>query len=244
MLFVFDMDNVLFDYDWRQRMAGLTAVTGHDLVELRRRWWHRDGEWAAEAGRWQRAEEYLDAFNAALGSELDPDAWITNRRSAMHVRPDSIAVVARAAVLGDVAVLTNNNAMFAAHWRRLVPELIPVVGDSFTTSSQYLSRKPEPLVFERMLEDFAVPAAEVFFTDDLPENVAGAVSVGITGHLFSGGAVPGARGLAAAVEQFAAARERARGPGDGVSADSPAPARMPSVGNRSPRPPFDERTGD
>lgn len=198
------MDNVLFDYDWRVRMAGLTALTGHDLGELRRRWWHRDGEWAAEAGRWQSADDYLAAFNAALDSDLDPDAWLANRRSAMRPRPASIAAVERAAALGDVAVLTNNNAMFATHWRRLVPELVPIVGDSFTTSSQYRARKPDPVVFERLLERFDVPASDVFFTDDLPENVAGAVSVGITGHLFTGAA-----GLAAAVEQFAAARATA-----------------------------------
>ena len=39
VLFLFDMDDVLCDYDWRTRMADLTALTGHDLMELRRRWW-------------------------------------------------------------------------------------------------------------------------------------------------------------------------------------------------------------
>ena len=55
LLFLFDMDDVLYDYDWRARMAGLTALTGLDLAELRRRWWHDEGEWAAEAGRFPTA---------------------------------------------------------------------------------------------------------------------------------------------------------------------------------------------
>jgi putative hydrolase of the HAD superfamily len=43
----------------------------------------------------------------------------------------------------------------------------------------------------------------VFFTDDLVENVRGAESVGITGHVFT---TPAA--LRDAVEAFAASRER------------------------------------
>ena len=59
LLFVFDMDDVLYDYDWRHRMTGLTALTGLDLAELRRRWWNDAGEWAAEAGHWPDGASYL-----------------------------------------------------------------------------------------------------------------------------------------------------------------------------------------
>ena len=43
LLFVFDMDDVLYDYDWRVRMNGLQQLTGHDFTELRRRWWNDAG---------------------------------------------------------------------------------------------------------------------------------------------------------------------------------------------------------
>ena len=46
LLFVFDMDDVLYDYDWRGPADGITAATGHDLPELRRRWCNDEGEWA------------------------------------------------------------------------------------------------------------------------------------------------------------------------------------------------------
>jgi FMN phosphatase YigB (HAD superfamily) len=44
-------------------------------------------------------------------------------------------------------------------------------------------RKPEPEVFRRVLEHHGVPAERTFFADDMPENVAGARSVGITAVL-------------------------------------------------------------
>ena len=71
LLFIFDMDDVLYDYDWRVRMAGMTELTGISLSELRELWWHDDGEWAGEAGVFETPDAYLGAFSAAIGAEVD-----------------------------------------------------------------------------------------------------------------------------------------------------------------------------
>jgi putative hydrolase of the HAD superfamily len=115
--------------------------------------------------------------------------------------PDAIAVVARAAELGQVSLLTNNGPLMAEHLSEIAPEIAPLFGDHLRTSSYYGARKPNRVVFQRMLDEYDADPADVFFTDDLPENVAGAEAVGITGHLFT---TPAA--LRDAVEAFA--RER------------------------------------
>lgn len=201
LLFIFDMDDVLYDYDWRQRMAGMTAMTGLSLDELRERWWTAEGEWAAEAGGFASGTEYLAALEEALGCPVDETEWVRVRGAAMTVRPDSIAAVRRAAELGRVTLLTNNGALTARHLRTLAPELVDVFGDHLFTSSEYGARKPDPMVFERVLESYGVPADRAFFADDMPENVEGAASVGITAHLYS---TPGE--MRDAIEEFAAAR--------------------------------------
>ena len=184
-LFVFDMDDVLYDYDWRVRMSGLAALTGHDFAELRRRWWHDEGEWAAEAGRYPDADTYHAAFTEALGLDIPVDDWIANRRSAMTAWPDSLAAVERAAQLGSVALLTNNGPLVEAHLAALAPELVPLFGDELHTSSFYGARKPDPVVFENLLAHYEVRADQVFFADDLQVNVDGARSVGIEAHRFT-----------------------------------------------------------
>jgi len=201
LLFIFDMDDVLYDYDWRQRMAGMTAMTGLSLDELRERWWTAEGEWAAEAGGFASGTEYLAALEEALGCPVDETEWVRVRGAAMTVRPESIAAVRRAAELGRVTLLTNNGALTARHLRTLAPELVDVFGDHLFTSSEYGARKPDPVVFERVLESYGVPADRAFFADDMPENVEGAASVGITAHLYS---TPGE--MRDAIEEFAAAR--------------------------------------
>jgi putative hydrolase of the HAD superfamily len=208
LLFVFDMDDVLYRYDWRVRMGLLEELTGHDLVELRRRWWHDDGEWRAEAGGYATAGEYHAAFETAMGMPVPVDDWLRIRRAAMTPWPESFAAVRRAAELGEVALLTNNGALVEAHLATLAPEIAELFGSELHTSSFYGARKPDPGVFLALLEAYGREPSEVFFTDDLPENVAGAESVGITAHRFTDAA-----SLVAAIEAFAAfAAFRAEGP--------------------------------
>jgi putative hydrolase of the HAD superfamily len=52
-----------------------------------------------------------------------------------------------------------------------------------------------------VLAEYGADPADVFFVDDLPQNVAAAASRGITAHLFT---TPAA--LLAAIEAFAEAR--------------------------------------
>jgi glucose-1-phosphatase len=202
LLFVFDMDDVLYDYDWRIRMRGLTELTGHDIAELRRRWWHDDGEWAAEAGHWTDGDAYLAAWSHAIGAEVTREDWLANRGSAMTPRPEALAAVARAAELGRVTLLTNNNALVGENLATLAPDLVPLFGvEHLRSSSSYGARKPDPRVFEAVLREYGEPADHTFFADDMPVNVEGARSIGITAHLYRDPA-----GLLAAIEDFAAAR--------------------------------------
>ena len=201
LLFIFDMDDVLYDYNWRVRMDGMAELTGLPFSELRRRWWNEDGEWAAEAGAYATAEDYLSAQEEALGVSIDVDEWVRLRRLGMTPWPESIAAVERAAELGQVTLLTNNGALVSRHLRTLAPELVDVFGDHLHPSSDYFARKPDPVVFARVLESYGVPADRAFFADDMPENVRGAASVGITAHLYSTPAE-----MLDAIERFAGAR--------------------------------------
>ena len=201
LLFIFDMDDVLYDYDWRKRMQGMTDLTGLSLMQMRDLWWHDEGEWAAEAGVFPTPEAYLDAFESAIGMKVDENEWVRVRGAAMTARPDAIAAVVRASELGDVTLLTNNGALTAKHLRTLAPELVPVFGEHLHTSSEYSARKPNPVVFERVLAAYERDASEAFFVDDMPGNVAGAASIGISAHLYQSPA-----GLLRAIEDFAKAR--------------------------------------
>src|SRR5690606_20513516 len=70
LLFIFDMDDVLYDYDWRARQAALMQHTGLTGDELWSRWWQRGHEESAEAGDPDTAAGYLERFNRELSGTL------------------------------------------------------------------------------------------------------------------------------------------------------------------------------
>jgi glucose-1-phosphatase len=185
MLFIFDMDNVLYDYNWRHRMEALTELTGHDFHELRSRWWHDDGEWQAEAGVPDTGDEYLRRVNEAFGSSIGRQHWVDMRIAAMKFRPEVTEAVAVAKEFGQVTLLTNNGILIGEHLPEVAPELVPLFGEHMFATAHYKARKPDPLVFERVLERYGVPAEKTFFVDDTPDNIRGAESVGITSQWFS-----------------------------------------------------------
>jgi glucose-1-phosphatase len=202
LLFIFDMDDVLYDYDWRARRSALIEHTGLTGEQLWDRWWGAGHEDRAETGDPDTADGYLERFNLALGATLTAEQWLQTRRSAMTVRPEALAAVARAAELGQVTLLTNNGALVHEHLAAtLAPELVEHFGADLFASSHYGARKPEALVFERVLESYGVDADHAFFADDLIENVEGARKLGITGYHYGD-----APGLLAAIEEFAAQR--------------------------------------
>ncbi|RZT59237.1 putative hydrolase of the HAD superfamily [Microcella alkaliphila] len=199
MLFLFDMDDVLCDYDWRTRMAALTARTGHDLTELRRRWWLNGLEFAAEAGDPADADEYLAVVTAAIGADIPREEWVRIRAESTVARPEAVDAVRRAAEFGRVALLTNNSILIQEHLHEVASELAEVMGrEHLHASARFGARKPDPAVYARAMEHYGATAAQTFFTDDRPDNVAGAESLGITGHVYVHAA-----GLRAAIDAFA-----------------------------------------
>jgi len=159
LLYVFDMDDVLYDYDWRTRMEDLTAITGHDLHELRRRWWISGMEWQAEAGDPSDPDEYLRRVTGIIGAEISREEWVRIRSEATQPRPAALAAVRRAAELGRVALLTNNGILIHEHLHEVAPELVPIMGrENMHASAAFGARKPDPLVYERILAHYGASA--------------------------------------------------------------------------------------
>jgi epoxide hydrolase-like predicted phosphatase len=81
-----------------------------------------------------------------------------------------------------MALLTNNVREWEPLWRSMVPidELFELVVDSAFVNC----RKPEPRIYEIMLERLAVPADECLFVDDVEVNCEAARELGMTAVHF------------------------------------------------------------
>lgn len=128
------------------------------------------------------APEPTDRDIRALTS-LDFEGW-------SHADPDVIAIVDELHRTGvRLAVLSNAPKEMVCNvrsqsWGRLFEHVV--------MSGALGLLKPEPAIYEYLLDELRAPADRVAFTDDLVANVAGAAGMGIHGiHFTSAAALRG-----------------------------------------------------
>lgn len=207
-LVLFDLDDVLYDYDRPRRIRHLAAATGLTQTTIERAIWTEGVEDAADAGAFPDIPTYLAAWSAALGVTVDLDLWTEARRVSMTPIEGSLALARRLADTGTaVAILTNNGPAVHAMRERLVPEAAALAGGRFLVSSALGTRKPDPAVYVRALDRLGFSSAETLFVDDRADNVAGARDAGLHAHRFVG-----PDGLAAALAAFGLPQPRSDGP--------------------------------
>ena len=81
-----------------------------------------------------------------------------------------------------LALLSNAGPDFGSYFRH------GPLGDFFTAcyvSGELGLLKPQPEIYQHVLDDLGISAAEAVFIDNREANVRGAQALGITGHLFT-----------------------------------------------------------
>ncbi|WP_233563770.1 HAD family phosphatase [Cryobacterium tepidiphilum] len=82
-VYFFDCDKTLYAYDFRKRLPTLARLVGSSQYHLAKTWWVGGHERAANAGEYNSAEEYLDAWREVTGTTLTLAQWQEARAAAM-----------------------------------------------------------------------------------------------------------------------------------------------------------------
>jgi epoxide hydrolase-like predicted phosphatase len=131
----------------------------------------------------ERGEITARDFWKTLGTEIEAEYGVRLRLGEVaaaadrgsELRPEMIELVR--SLHGDYTLgLLTNNVKEAVTWRDQLPhELFDVLIDSSAVGL----RKPDPRIYELLLERLDRPAAEVVFVDDFEENLPPAAALGI-----------------------------------------------------------------
>lgn len=181
---IFDMDQVLYDYEHAVRLRLLEELTGRPAAEIDAAVWGGPHEEAAEAGDPATADAYLAQYGDLLGYPIDFDTWCDIRRKMMRARPEVLDLVRNLKATADVALLTNNGMMLKAALPVCAPETIEIFGDKAHVSAEFKLRKPDPELYRVVCDTYGYAPEESAFVDDKLENVVGAEKAGLTGHVF------------------------------------------------------------
>jgi putative hydrolase of the HAD superfamily len=153
--------------------------------EIRHRLFSNDGPWAAV----ERGESTLDHFvtqlrdairdgggQVSLAKAYDFMGNSDPHASGGRLRPEIVAAAARVHERMPTALLTNN----VTEWRPMWTSQIDVdrLFDVVIDSSQVGVRKPEPRIYEITRERLCVRHSDIFFVDDLGQNLKPARALG------------------------------------------------------------------
>jgi putative hydrolase of the HAD superfamily len=180
---IFDLGGVVYPspfeaFDAYDVDAGLAPGTVRALIKTS----SETGAWAAL----ERGELGLDEFFQLLGAEATAEGFELDGARLMQMigrgfgpRPAMARAITRIREAGlRTAALTNN-------WPRPEDGVAPVNGnglgfDVVIESAVVGLRKPDPRIYELVLRELAVAAADAVFLDDLGINLKPARALGMT----------------------------------------------------------------
>lgn len=180
MLYIFDLGNVIVDIDFKRVLGVWSNLSGTPLAVLAERFSmgevfqrHERGEVSDE----EFAARLCDEMGIALSFEQFAAGW---QAVFVALRPEVIAIMQRLRNEGHrVVVLSNTNRLHCNYWPQRYPE-VAAAADHLYLSQDLGLRKPEPAIYQRVLEAENTPAEQAVFFDDHPDNIAAARALGMT----------------------------------------------------------------
>ena len=139
-----------------------------------------------ECGRLSEADFLTalgDALSMRLGRLVDLSRFPEEMFADMAANEELIAYMRTLRERGyRMAICTNNVREWSARWQAMFPvaEIFEVIVDSSSVGA----RKPDPLIYEAVLGELGVQAAEALFIDDLEINCAAAEQLGMRAVWF------------------------------------------------------------
>jgi putative hydrolase of the HAD superfamily len=184
----FDMGKVLLSFCNDGRGRQMAAAAGVTPELLKQALEHAEGGHSA-LWRFERGDFDLSAMYEHIcqhtGSRPDMAALYAAGCDMFGAMAESVALVERLADAGHrLGILSNTNP---ADWEYVRREF-PFLGRYFeqtALSFEAKSMKPDAGIFEYAVRRAGVPAEQVFFTDDMPANVAGARAAGLDAVQFT-----------------------------------------------------------
>ena len=182
---LFDLGGVLIEADFDRAIQAWSASAGVEAETIGARFVHQECDEMHERGE-VNFGEYCDFLRRSLGVELT-DAefeagWISIYVGEM---PNVRGIIERLRSSYSLFAFTNTNATHQAVWSTRFEDLLKPFSGIFVSCEMGL-RKPEHAAFEDVIRRIGVPRGEVLFLDDLQENVAAAVNIGLQSVLVRG----------------------------------------------------------
>lgn len=122
--------------------------------------------------------------NPELSDQQIDDAW---NRMLLHIPEERLGVLEKIRPQYQLFVLSNTNAIHVPAFNQIVEKVsgksdIGHFFDKVYFSHEMQKRKPEPEIYQQVMDENQLPPEETLFIDDRRENIEAAASLGM--HVF------------------------------------------------------------
>ncbi len=181
----FDLGNVLVNFDHQRGARQMAAVAGITPQQAWEALFADDLELDYERGDLS-TREFYEAFCERTSTRPDFTALQHAAADIFEINVSMTPLVAQLRAAGHrLGILSNTNEI---HWQHIANGRYAIIRDLFeiyALSYEIRSLKPEPLAYVRAAEMAGVAPEEIFFADDRPENVAGALAAGFDAVIYT-----------------------------------------------------------
>ncbi len=181
----FDLGNVILDFSVERMLSQMAEVSGLSMETTRAAVFQEGLQRRLESGEISTWEFY-DAFRGRTGANPDFEAICQASAAIFEVNVQMLSVVSQLRQVGcRLGILSNTCEV---HWRYCLNRFRILSEDfsAFALSYEIKSMKPDRALFEAAVAKTGVGPGDVFFTDDLVENVDGAKQAGLDAVEFRG----------------------------------------------------------
>lgn len=183
---VFDLGRVMVDFDHRIAARGISRFSHKSGDEIYALFFDSEVTGLFEEGKIS-PEDFFLRIKKALGLDLSYEEFVAIWNEIFFVTEENRMAYELAARLRRhyrVAMLSNINILHHKHLKAKFALFEPF--DPVITSYELRVRKPDPAIYQKMLQMLRLKAEEVFYTDDRPELIESARQLGINSCVFSG----------------------------------------------------------
>ncbi|MCC5896250.1 MAG: HAD family phosphatase [Alkalibacterium sp.] len=181
---VFDMGNVLIRYAPADFIQTFTSNTDHQQLLLNEIFFA--DEWLLYDRGTITKEEIINNASQRLPETLQApvtevmDTWYKMMTPISEMED----VLNRLKKNGYNLYLFSNVSQDFHQFKQIIPGI--QYFDGLFLSSDWKCIKPETEIYQKFFTHFELNPSECFFVDDLPQNIEGAATHGMDGHVFDG----------------------------------------------------------
>ena len=182
--FYFDLGNVLLHFDHERGCQLMGEVAGLSAKLVRQMLYDSGWAWRYEAGEFSD-EEFFELFCRETNTRPDRARLLAAAGDIFEVNASIVPVVASLKRAGHRLGILSNTC--SPHWEHCANGRYDFFDHFDVPALSYVLKacKPDRAIYDAAQKLAGVAPHEIFFVDDLPQNVAGAREAGFDAVLYT-----------------------------------------------------------